>query len=388
MNRTLYILISLCCILLTSCEDMYHKLIEYNGPEEDPVLCLNAEILVGQPVKVYVTRSWFFLDKTRNGYAVPHRGVVSDATVEMQINDGEWKPLTFVHVNDTVIDMYVQEGKSYYTCSEVFKAGDKVSIRANHPNFNAVSATDIVPIQPTCTVMQGEQKGMVLPFTFDVDALPVSNGEVIFFSVKGYGHMTDTMTYVQSSGSKYAGNYRVDTVTLVHTWHEVLFPRIYSDDFIFSEYKLPKTNHGLYTQKGPLYTSADHFTEATKVTLLLDCDKVMVESDFTVDTLDVVMPISDEYHRSAYLDSVVIDVRLALYANRSGSSSYAPEISLYSTDTDEYGYGDFFEELSELFNELGAQEGTQIYSNVEGGFGHFCFINHSSITIPYTIKLH
>ena len=124
----------------------------------------------------------------------------------------------------------------------------------------------------------------------------------------------------------------------------------------------------------------------------------MVESDFTVDTLDVVMPISDEYHRSAYLDSVVIDVRLAnesyywyhttLYANRSGSSSYAPEISLYSTDTDEYGYGDFFEELSELFNELGAQEGTQIYSNVEGGFGHFCFINHSSITIPYTIKLH
>lgn len=396
MNRKLYILICLCSLLFTSCEDMYHKMIEYTGSEEDPVLCINAEIIAGQQVKVYVTRSWFFLDQSRTTYGRARRGIVSDATVEMQIGDGEWKPLTFVHVNDTVIDGIVQDGKSYYTYSEEFKAGDKVSIRAKHPDYGEAHATETIPMKPSYSVSMGERKNLVIPFTFEVDALTADNNEVIFFFVTGYGHMADTTTYYVSADYGY-GTYMRDTFTIAYTWPVVLFPRIYSDDFIFSEYKLPKTDHGLYTQSGPLYTSADHFTEARKVSLLLDCDKVVLTSDYTTDTLHV---DPEKYrqttHRTVFLDSVVIDVRLAnesyywyrttLFANRSISSS-APEISLYSNDTGEMGYGDIFEEISAIFSELGAQEGTQIYSNIEGGFGHFCFLNHTSVTIPYHIKI-
>ena len=399
MKKILYILLSL--MLLTSCEDMFRKMVVYNGDQEPPVLCLNAEITVDRPVKVYLTRSWFFLDENRfvgnpnNG--ITRRGIVGDATVQMQVNDGEWQPLTFVHLPDTTLYGHVTERASYYTCDYDFRAGDKVTIRAEHPDYETVTSTEVVPVKPQFTVTQNEQREQVFSYTVSVDALPAVNDEVIFFYVVGFGHR---MYAWADNIEEVPGGYRYDTVATISP---VYYQRIYSEDFMFSEYDLPRTNHGLYTQNGALYTSASHFASDRNVTILLDCAKNNYNGSSYSDTLGSgFRPEEEGYPYSLgderlFLDSVVINVRLSNYAfymyrttvlaNSGGSSSYAPEISLYSNEGGGEGYGDIFSELAEIFSELGVQESFQAYTNVNGGFGHFTFLNQSRQIIPVNAEL-
>ena len=65
MRKATYLFLLLGCLVLSSCRDMFNKMIEYKGNEEPPVLCLNADVKVGSPLKVYLTHSWFFLDENR-----------------------------------------------------------------------------------------------------------------------------------------------------------------------------------------------------------------------------------------------------------------------------------------------------------------------------------
>ena len=139
---------------------MFNKMIEYKGNEEPPVLCLNADVKVGSPLKVYLTHSWFFLDENRYvgnpANNIQRRGIVKDATVEMQVNNGEWKPLGLVEVSDTVLYGTKVEGKSYYTSTYAFQAGDKVTIRASHPDYKTITATETVPSSPVVSVTLNE----------------------------------------------------------------------------------------------------------------------------------------------------------------------------------------------------------------------------------------
>ena len=393
MKKILYILTSL--LMLTSCEDMFRKMVVYNGDEEPPVLCLNAEITVGRPMKVYVTRSWFFLDENRfvgnpqNG--VTRRGIVGDANVQMQVNDGEWQTLTFVHLPDTVLYGHVTERASYYTCDYGFKAGDKVTIRAEHPDYETVTATEVVPAEPQFTVTQNEQRDQVFSFTISVDSLPAVNDEVIFFYIVGFGRRQYT---VVDLGDQVDGGYAYDSIVRNEP---MVFQRLYSEDFMFSEYNLPRTNHGYYSQNGPLYTSADHFLSGKQVTILLDCAKYSYNGDSWEDTIGSYV-IANRYDLHGVgdgkliLDSVVVNVRLSNYsfyryratilANNGGTSRTAPEISIYDNSESGEGYGDIFSEISEVFSELGVQEGFQAYTNIDGGFGHFAFLNQTIQIIP------
>lgn len=399
MKKSLYIFLHTALILLcTSCENMFNKMITYNGDEEPPVLCLNAEIVAGQQMKVYLTRSWFFLDTERfvgnPNNNVQRRGIVSDATVEIRINDGEWLALNYVAVPDTNLYGHKQEGKSYYTTAYYAKAGDIVTLRASHPDFKTVTATEIVPPKPMYSVLQHEPIDMVLPFTFNMDALPTATkDQIVFFSITAYGSIVDTMLWYSFDEGTYLS--AMDSF-IVADRQPVVVNRIYSEDFIFSEYDLPRTTHNYYTQSGPLYTSADHFVEPQNVTILLDCAKWSYNGRTTEDTLDIEVAEFDidRSHRSATLDSVVINVRLSnqsFYMYRTTvygkTSSSAPEISLYSDGQGGDDFGDIFEEIAELFSELGNQAGTQIYSNVENGFGHLSFINQNRVIIPLNIPI-
>ena len=398
MKKILYILLS--TLLLTSCEDMFRKMIVYNGDEEESVLCLNAEVTVGRQMKVFVTRSWFFLDENRfvgnPSNQVTRRGIVSDATVEMQVNGGEWKALKFVHIPDTTIYGHVMEQASYYTADYDFRAGDEVTIRAQHPDYKTVTATEKVPDQPQAVTTLTEQRENVFFFSISVNPVQAQASDVIFFYVTGFGHRQSMYYMVREElpeGCLYD--------TLVSNEH-IAFQRIYSEDFMFSEYDLPRTNHGFYTQNGPLYTSAGHFSSGGNVTILLDCAKFIYNGDSEdTDTLGTgIAP--DRYNlpnneTQYFLDSVVVTVRLSnesfymyrttVVANSGGSSSYAPEISLYSNEGEGEGFGDIFSELGELFNELGVQESFQAYTNIDGGFGHFSFLNHSRQVVPVSGEL-
>ena len=393
MKRILYIVAVLSSLALSSCENMFNKMITYNGSPEPASLCLSAEITVDLPAKVYLTRSWFFLDTDRfegnPNYGIQRRGIVSDATVEMQVNGGEWLPLTYVYAED------------YYTRPCTFQAGDKVTIRAQHPDFATVTATETVPAKPTFTPLINAPRESVLPLTFQMDALPLSADQVVFFDVTAYGFRTDTNVIVVYD--YYSGSYdeAVDTFVLVDKT-PVLCRMLYSEDFMFSEYNLPRTTHNLYGQNGPLYTSGDHFTESKDVTLLLDLAKWTYRDD-VYDVAPDTLKLSDLDNPEETLrkgtqqancfDSIVVNVRVSnasfymyrttVAGNRSSSS--VPEISWYS-DEGSNGFDDIFGEIAEIFSELGNQEGTQIYSNVENGFGHLCFLNQTQRLI-YPVKI-
>ena len=134
------------------------------------------------------------------------------------------------------------------------------------------------------------------------------------------------------------------------------------------------------------------------MTILLDFAKYNYNGELWMDTTGT-DTIANRYDLQGVddaklvLDSVVVNVRLSnysfyryratVYANSGSSSSYAPEISLYENSGTEQGYnGDIFGDLSELFSELGVQESFQAYTNVNGGFGHFSFMNQSVQVIP------
>lgn len=395
MKKILYITALLGTMFFTSCQDMFHKMVEYNGDEEDPVLCLNAEIVIGRPTRVYVTRSWFFLDENRfvgnPQNNITRRGIVRDANVQMQVNDGEWKPLTFVYLPDTVLYGHVTERASYYTSDYVFQAGDKVTVRAEHPDYETVTATETVPAKPQFTVLQNEQREKVFSFTLSVDALPEVKDEVIFFSITGFGHNQYSTFEIREQTDE---GYIYDTIV---RYEPLVFQRLYSEDFMFSEYNLPRTNHGFYSQNGPLYTSADHFLSDKQVTILLDCAKYNYNGASWDDTLGSGIvanryDLHDMADEEKFLDSIVVNVRLSnyafyryratIFANSGYSSRTAPEISLYSNDNEEGGFGDIFGEISDIFSELGVQEAYQAYSNVDGGFGHFCFLNQDFQVFP------
>lgn len=399
MKKNLYIFLHTALILLcTSCENMFNKMITYNGDPEPPVLCLNAEVSAGLPMKVYLTRSWFFLDTER--YVgdprnnIERRGIVSDATVEMQVNNGEWLALNYIAVPDTTLNGHRQEGKSYYTTTYTVKAGDNVTIRASHPDYKTVTATETVPPMPVYSVLQQDPIEMVLPFTFCMDALPTATkDQIVYFSITAFGSIVDTVMDIYYHDYTYTTR---DTF-IVADKQPIVVSRIYSEDFMFSEYDLPRTTHNYYTQNGSLYTSADHFVEPQNVTILLDCAKWSYNGRSTWDTLDIDVSEFDieKNHRYAALDSIVIKVRLSnqsFYMYRTtvygkSSSTSGPEISLYSEGQGGDDFGDIFDEIAELFSELGNQAGTQIYSNVENGFGHLSFINQSKVIIPVNIPI-
>ncbi len=399
MKKTLYLSLLIGCMALTACENMFNKMITYNGNEEEAVLCLNAEILPDAPLKVYLTRSWFFLDSDRfignPNYGQTRRGIVGDANVEMQVNGGDWMPLTFVAVNDTTLYNGQHEGKSYYTLSYSLNAGDQVTIRASHPDYKTVTATETVPPQPQFTCVQNDTRNKVLSFTLSVDALPATHDEVIFFSVIAYGQQTDTSSKIVSSNYS-TEVYVYDTIVYRNPF---VGQRLYSEDFMFSEYNLPRTTHNLYTQNGPLFTSADHFVEPHQLTLLLDLDRINYAGYYYGDVVDTLgrdttfqyqgMP----YGRHICIDSVVVSVYVSnqsyyMYRTtilgRNGTTS-APEISLYDDDGGD-DIGDIFEDISEIFDELGTQEGTQVYSNVDGGLGHLSLLNQRKQTLPVHLE--
>lgn len=404
MKKILYILLT--TVMLTSCEDMFRKMVVYNGDEETPVLCVNAEITVGRPVKVFVTRSWFFLDENRfvgdPRNQITRRGIVGDATVEMQVNGGEWQRLSFVHLPDTTIYSHVTEQASYYTIDYDFRAGDVVTIRAQHPDYETVTATEKVPAKPQFTISNAEFFGnnnQVLALTFDVNALNNSEDNIVFFSVISHFTITDTIVITMFEHRDYGKGYGEDSsYYMVIARHGPCYTqRTYSEDFMFSEYDLPRTQHGFYTQDGPLYTSADHFNENRQVVILSDLNSEFYGKDL-LDTLEVgpykqgdILP--QHPGESYVLDSVQVGMRISNYAfymyrttvmaNSGGVSSYAPEISLYSNEGGGEGYGDIFSELAELFSELGVQESFQAYTNVNGGFGHFCFLNKNYQMLYY-----
>lgn len=134
MKRVLFLLMSLA--LLSSCE----KEIEFNGEQSDPQLVINSLVESGQPIKAYISKSYFFLD-------APDTSTPEDLVASLYVNGnhiGEMTPFF-----DTVWDYY---GLVSYRLIPCFyhdyrpQTGDIVKIKASANGFDdAEGVTSALP---------------------------------------------------------------------------------------------------------------------------------------------------------------------------------------------------------------------------------------------------
>ena len=128
LKSTIALIVS--AIALSSCE----KEIEFKGEQTDPKLVVNCLAEAGQPVKAYISKSYFFLDNDENTQ------VPDDVVATLYVNDnliGAMTPHT-----DTIWHSwydYDEEGNPYhsYRLATVFsneyrpQEGDVVRITAS-----------------------------------------------------------------------------------------------------------------------------------------------------------------------------------------------------------------------------------------------------------------
>ena len=156
MKKAFVFIVSL--IVLVSCE----KEIEFNGEQTEPKLVINSVAVTGQPVKAYISKSYFFLDNEENAQ------VPDDVVVSLYVNGqpmGEMTPFM-----DTIWSAtYYWEGETSYRLKKAFghpycpNVGDVIKITASANGFdNAEGTTSALPEKPTwrITGMQLKEKNL------------------------------------------------------------------------------------------------------------------------------------------------------------------------------------------------------------------------------------
>ena len=130
-TNKLSIILLLGIILLTSCE----KEIEFKGEQTDSKLVINSLVEAGQPVKAYISKSYFFLDNDENAQCP------DDVVTSLYVNGnliGEMSPFfdTLWNYYEDNYRLIAAFGSSY--CPQ---EGDIVQIMATANGFDEVEGT-------------------------------------------------------------------------------------------------------------------------------------------------------------------------------------------------------------------------------------------------------
>lgn len=103
--------------------------IEYKGKDGKRMLIMNSVVEAGQETYISVSRSSFFLDISRTGEVLTQS---DDVTVSVDINGVE-------------LDARYVDSIHAFRDSRITMEGDIISIRASHPQYGTVTATDTIP---------------------------------------------------------------------------------------------------------------------------------------------------------------------------------------------------------------------------------------------------
>ncbi len=295
---------------------------------------------------------------------------IKDAVVEMQINDGEWQTLTgapdtIYYYNDNRGEIWNQLAYSYKN-DYVFQPGDLVRIRATHPNFqNQVAASQKIPQfagSETYNYKYNKINDYSGLLEFDLTLPPYEGNEGDIMNFVGYAYLRQRVgSYYDGYDENYNPVYR-DTLYDVFSMQNVIYSRgLGFEKYDNFNYSLSLGYWGARS-KG-LYHNTN--TYGTEVSLPM---KVFYR------------PYSRSGQRSYEItDSIVIEVKVVskdYYRNASSliaATNYYNSVPDYwSTEADDaFGdISDIINDIQESFAELGNMEGVQVFSNVDGGFGH------------------
>lgn len=357
-----YLPIYLLLILLTACD----KTIDYKGGRDPDQLVVSAEIGAGEPVSCYITRTQFFLDEPlydsipeyeyiRDDYGritdsvfsfirlVEKPRYLSDAQVRMRVNGGRWFALAYNLADNR------------YRSTDILSENDVVDIEVSHSAYGTATSTQVVPQKPDVQLVSSRitnRKTVEITLGFgaysgdpsSVIAISVPRGQICYSYMGGYGDGDAEMVR--------------DTTDL---------DLLYSQSPLFGELS-NRQKAGYYgvRGRGMLFFSASKLSEPQQVTLLLEHYR----------------PISDEAF-GLYTDSLCIRVAAYtydyyIYRKSIGSGhSYLPSPPSLSGDLDD----DFDFSIDDVLDGLGEQEKVQVYTNIQGGVGHFTVFSSQEIDI-------
>ena len=173
--------------MLVSCE----KEIEFRGEQTDPKLVINSLVAVGQPVKAYVSKSYFFLDDEQNTQAP------EDVVVSLYVND-DFKGIMQPSIDTLWNTSWMIDDEGNYTHSyrlaTVYghdylpEVGDVVRITASANGYDdAEGTTSALPKAAEC-LMDVEVTGWDVwyqqvynhnTYEYEDDSVPYASGNLM-----------------------------------------------------------------------------------------------------------------------------------------------------------------------------------------------------------------
>ncbi|MBQ3998257.1 MAG: DUF4249 family protein [Paludibacteraceae bacterium] len=335
-KKTTYCFLLIALMVMTGCEDMFFREIDFERDTEPEMLVLTGNFMVNQVPQVQVSHSFFFdrTDKRADDW-------VTDAEVSLSVN-GTAYTLSY----DSVIEAYTNP-----TLPRL-QALDTIEVTAIHPSYATAIARQVMPAQINSTVVSYEiRPNHCVAFQLDLDTYEGNADDVIAIRAQAEVEIKQTRSY---------GNGETWTTT-----QTLQYKTLFSTDILFSEAENLSTE-GYYgvNDYNYLYFPSSALNKPRRVSLFLD------HYWFGMDEYD-----------SMTLKALDIEVSVCSYsayrfAQTTRGYAYLPAPSFLPEQEE-----NFMEIMMESLQEmLGNQEPVQVYTNVDGGLGHvaaFCTQVHS-----------
>ena len=358
--------------------------IEYKGGTDEQLLVVSADMEMGKNPACFVCSTTPTLGEIKldtvwyenvysNGDTVKYRHLepprlyLSDASVRMRFNNGEWHTAT-----------YDAEQKNYVVKDYTLAVGDYIELEVKHAELGTATAIQTVPapvsvsaVHTTDLYPEITENGWA-QFALDIDAYTYSPDALIgirlnegaFTAIVSREVRKEEKVYDEKYGYTYT-RITYDTITVLDT---IPFTHLYAEGDIWN-IALNNRRGGCkyYGAKASryLYIPASQLQQSRRIALFADQNRnshIVRQDSLRLLNLSIDVDVFS-YDYYVYRTSVKLS-----QDEYDSSDDKFPTGEMYD---EKYDYdGDYIEEIIADIGSLGNQESIQIYSNINGGIGH------------------
>lgn len=358
--------------------------IEYKGGTDEQLLVVSADMEMGKNPACFVCSTtptlgeikldtvWYEKvysngDTVKYRHLEPPRLYLSDASVRMRFNNGEWHTAT-----------YDAEQKNYVVKDYTLAVGDYIELEVKHAELGTATAIQTVPapvsvsaVHTTDLYPEITENGWA-QFALDIDAYTYSPDALVgirlnegaFTAIVSREVRKEEKVYDEKYGYTYT-RITYDTITVLDT---IPFTHLYAEGDIWN-IALNNRRGGCkyYGAKASkyLYIPASQLQQSRRIALFADQNRnshIVRQDSLRLLNLSIDVDVFS-YDYYVYRTSVKLS-----QDEYDSSDDKFPTGEMYD---EKYDYGDdYIEDIIAEIGSLGNQENIQIYSNINGGIGH------------------